>query len=112
MITNDKTLGKVNSYVSCLFLCYLQVPCVNDHDNICSSLESFKNSYPLFELLGDECPIGSELPYDVDYRVQLVCKYLKAKEEGSLDQLAKRKLNGYDNQSILIVVCILCLHCG
>lgn len=107
-----KTLGKVNSYVSCLFLCYLQVPCVNDHDNICSSLESFKNSYPLFELLGDECLIGSELPYDVDYRVQLVCKYLKAKEEGSLDQLAKRKLNGYDNQSILIVVCILCLHCG
>ena len=48
-------------------------------------------TYPAFKMLGQIEIIASSQPYDIDHRVQLVCKYLKARKEDKLNQLAQRK---------------------
>ena len=40
-------------------------------------------------MLGKNKLIGSEIPYECDDQVQLVCKYLKAMETNTLDQVLK-----------------------
>ena len=47
-------------------------------------------------MLGQVAMIDQSQPYDIDHRTQLVCKYLKAKKEDKLNQLAQRKLSCAD----------------
>ena len=45
------------------------------------NLSSFRKFLPTFCFFGDEIHIDSQIPYDVDDDVQLVCKYLNALEK-------------------------------
>lgn len=69
---------------------YLQVPawCSDAKE----SLGLFNNVFPAFHYLGKDVPILPDTPFDIngDIDVQLVCKYLKAKLEGKLDQWLHR----------------------
>ena len=58
------------------------------------SLSLFNSVFPTFHFLGDVVRISPEAPFDIngDVDVQLVCKYLKAKQNGELDQWNHRKL--------------------
>ena len=40
-------------------------------------------------MLGKKSLLGSEIPYECDDQVQLVCKYLKAMKTNTLDQVLK-----------------------
>lgn len=50
----------------------------NDRSN---NLEFFTNSIPLFQFVGTLKSIKSDIEYDIDSDVQLVCKYLDALEK-------------------------------
>ena len=52
-------------------------------------MEFFAECYPVFDVLGKEKLIGSDIPYECDAQVQLVCKYLKAMKTNKLDQVLK-----------------------
>ena len=51
------------------------------------NLAVFFGEVPVLQLIGSTQLIDSSIPYDVDEDVQLVCKYLKAYEEGMINML-------------------------
>ena len=63
----------------------MQVPSLDEEDPH-KSIEKFTKCYPVFDVFGKEKFINSDIPYVCDGQVQLVCKYLKAMKEGTLDQ--------------------------
>jgi hypothetical protein len=70
---------------------YIEVPSCSSSK---SSLEEFLDRYPLLKLIG--CPehVSSDIPYNVDASVQLVCKYLRAYE--LRDHPTRKKKEGID----------------
>ncbi|XP_065839047.1 uncharacterized protein [Oscarella lobularis] len=73
----------------CAWHIYIEVP--SGHKGSETDLSSFLSCFPLFYYFGNPYRISSDAPFDIDSSVQLVCKYLKAYDNGSIDKLAKAK---------------------
>ena len=71
-----------------------------DH-SLKTDLDLFLDKVPVLCLLGKFVPIDSKLPFDVDDNVQLVCKYLRAYSNGTIDKL-------YLTGNILFCITICC----
>ena len=78
--------GKLSIFFS------LQIPSLidelseNDEDDLAQqSLTIFCEKFPVFNFLGSSHIVLSTEPYKIDDDVKLVCKYLKAYEEGWID---------------------------
>ena len=56
-------------------------------DDVDKNLDLFYREVPVLKLLGTPRHIDSDIPYDVDKDVQLVCKYLQAYRSNSIDRL-------------------------
>ena len=57
----------------------------DEKDLVQESLTIFWETFPVFNFLGSSHIVLSTEPYRVDDDVKLVCKYLKAYEEGWID---------------------------
>ena len=70
---------------------YVQVPSLEIDQSPDESLKLFTDTFPIFNLLGTRMLVKPENPYFIDEEVQLVCKYLKALKDKSIDTLYKGK---------------------
>ena len=66
---------------------YIEVPCGSLVQDAKEALNLFCEEIPLFNILGSPLLISDEIPFSVTKDVQLVCKYLKAYEDGRIDTL-------------------------
>ena len=66
---------------------FLQVPSLYEEKDPHKSMKKFTECYPVFDVLGKEKLIDSDIPYVCDDQVYLVCKYLKAMKANTLDQV-------------------------
>ena len=57
----------------------------DEEDLVQESLTIFWEAFPVFNFLGSHHVVLSTEPYRIDDDVKLVCKYLKAYEEGWID---------------------------
>ena len=76
-------------------MCVIQVPSRNGM-NAEDSLRMFSEDLPALGVLGTPHVILSDMPYEVDEEVQLVCKYLKAYRIGGtkgIDRLYKEGMS-------------------
>ena len=76
---------------------YIELPCKCLSDEECTMLQHFEEDFPILGLTGEPILISDKTPLSVTKEVQLVCKYLKAYEDGRIDRL-------YDESKFKVVL--------
>ena len=61
--------------------------CSDEGLHVTENLKLFLAKVPVLDILGKCVQIDSSVLYDVDEYVQLVCKYLKAFDDGTINRL-------------------------
>ena len=71
-------------------------------------MELFNEVFPSFHYLADVVHIDSDIPFDVEGDVKLVCQYLKAKKTNNLDHWLHCKINHWSFRLTLFDYYIFC----
>lgn len=66
---------------------YIEVPCHSIDQEPQQALEQFCEEIPLFNTFGTPLLVSQQIPFSVTPDVQLVCKYLKAYQDGRIDNV-------------------------
>ena len=66
---------------------YIEVPCHSIDQDPQLALEQLCDKIPLFNVIGTPLLISQQIPFSVTPEVQLVCKYLKAYQDGRIDNV-------------------------
>ena len=69
-------------------------------------MELFSEVFPSFHYLADVVHIDSDVPFDVDGDVKLVCQYLKAKKTNNLDHWFHSKISHLSFRLAIFVIFI------
>ena len=66
---------------------YIEIPCQCLSDTEDTMLRRFVQDFPILELIGQPILVSDQTQLSVTKEVQLVCKYLKAYDDGRIDRL-------------------------